>query len=139
MVDSQNGPLLQGRVTVVSNPPTFQYLCECSEASTCCGSAIAIGIKESGIAGPEFILHNHMAIASDYRDDGMPRVRVLCALTGELIYEPTHPWLEQVKCHLLKKWTWSNKGEFLPTALTMFHLHFEANQQPVMTSSVLVL
>ena len=72
-----------------------------------------------------------MAIASDYRVDGMPRVRVLCALTGELIYEPTHPWLEQVRCHLLKKWTWINKGEFLPTALTMFHLHFEANRQPV--------
>ena len=72
-----------------------------------------------------------MAIASDYRVDGMPRVRVLCALTGELIYEPTHPWLEQVRCHLLKKWTWINKGEFLPTALTMFHLHFEVNRQPV--------
>ena len=72
-----------------------------------------------------------MATASDYRVDGMPRVRVLCAVTGELIYEPTHPWLEQVRCHLLKKWTWINKGEFLPTALTMFHLHFEANQQPV--------
>ena len=61
----------------------------------------------------------------------MPRVRVLCALTGELIYEPTHPWLEQVRCHMLKKWTWINKGDSLPTALTMFHLHFEANQQPV--------
>ena len=72
-----------------------------------------------------------MATASDYRVDGMPRVRVLCALTGELIYEPTHPWLEQVRCHMLKKWTWINKGDSLPTALTMFHLHFEANQQPV--------
>ena len=72
-----------------------------------------------------------MATASDYRVDGTPRVRVLCALTGELIYEPTHPWLGQVRCHLLKKWTWINKGESLPTAQTMFHLHFEANQQPV--------
>ena len=70
-------------------------------------------------------------MASDYRVDGTPRVRVLCALTGELIYEPTHPWLEQVRFHLLKKWTWINKGESLPTAVTMFHLHFEANQQPV--------
>ena len=43
-----------------------------------------------------------MAAASDYRVDGTPRVRVLCALTGELIYEPTHPWLEQVRCHLLE-------------------------------------
>ena len=72
-----------------------------------------------------------MATDSDYRIDGMPRVRVLCALTGELIYEPTHPWLEQVRCHLLKKWTWINKGNYLPTALTMFYLHFEVNQQPV--------
>ena len=56
---------------------------------------------------------------------------MLCAITGELIYEPTHPWLEQVRGHLLKKWTWINKGDSLPTALTMFHLHFEANQQPV--------
>ena len=72
-----------------------------------------------------------MATASDYRVDGMPRVRVLCALTGELIYEPSHPWLEQVRCHLLKKWTWINRGEFLPTALTMFHLQFEVDRQPV--------
>ena len=72
-----------------------------------------------------------MAAASDYRVDGQPRVRVLCALTGELIYEPSHPWLEQVRCHLLKKWTWINKGDFLPTALTMFHLHFEVNRQSV--------
>ena len=72
-----------------------------------------------------------MATASDYRVDGTPRVRVLCAVTGELIYEPTHPWLGQVRFHLLKKWTWINKGESLPLALTMFHLHFEANQQPV--------
>ena len=32
-----------------------------------------------------------MAAASDYRVDGQPRVRVLCAVTGELIYEPSHP------------------------------------------------
>ena len=61
----------------------------------------------------------------------MPRVRVLCALTGELIYEPTHPWLEQVRCHLLKKWIWINKEIYLPSALTMFYLYFEVNQQPV--------
>ena len=72
-----------------------------------------------------------MATASVYRIDSMPRVRVLCALTGELIYEPTHPWLEQVRCHLLKKWTWINKGIYLPTALTLFYLHFEVDQQPV--------
>ena len=72
-----------------------------------------------------------MSTASDYRVDGTPRVRVLCASTGELIYEPTHPWLEQVRCHLLKKWTWINKGETLPTASTMFHLQLEANQQPL--------
>ena len=72
-----------------------------------------------------------MATAADYRLDGMPRVRVLCALTGELIYEPTHPWLEQVRCHLLKKWTWINKGIYLPTALTLFYLHFEVEQQPI--------
>ena len=47
-------------------------------------------------------LLKHMATATDYRLDGMPRVRVLCALTGELIYEPTHPWLEQSRAHLLK-------------------------------------
>ena len=56
---------------------------------------------------------------------------MLCAVTGELIYEPSHPWLEQVRCHLLKKWTWINKGEFLPTALTVFHLHVEVNRQPL--------
>ena len=72
-----------------------------------------------------------MAAASDYRVDGHPRVRVLCALTGELIYEPSHPWLEQVQCHLLKKWTWINKGDSLPEARTMFYLYFEADRQPV--------
>ena len=72
-----------------------------------------------------------MATAAGDRVDGMPRIRVLCALTGELIYEPTHPWLEQVRCHLLKKWTWINKGIYLPTALTLFYLHFEVDQQPV--------
>ena len=72
-----------------------------------------------------------MATASENRVDGMPRVRVLCALTGEVIFEPTHPWLEQVRCHLLKKWTWINKGIYLPTAVTLFHLHFEVDQQPV--------
>ena len=72
-----------------------------------------------------------MAIASGYRIDSMPRVRVVCALTGELIYEPTHPWLAQVRCHLLKKWTWINKGIYLPTALTLFYLQFEVDQQPV--------
>ena len=56
---------------------------------------------------------------------------MLCALTGELIYEPTHPWLEQVRCHLLKKWTWINKGIYLPTALTLFYLQFEVEQQPI--------
>ena len=61
----------------------------------------------------------------------MPRVRVVCALTGELIYEPTHPWLAQVRCHLLKKWTWINKGIYLPTAVTLFYLQFEVDQQPV--------
>ena len=72
-----------------------------------------------------------MATATDYRLDGMPRVRVLCALTGELIYEPTHPWLEQVRLHLLKKWTWINRGTHLPAALTLFYLHFEVEQQPM--------
>ena len=72
-----------------------------------------------------------MATAADHRLDGMPRVRVLCALTGELIYEPTHPWLEQVRCHLLKKWTWINKGIYLPTAATLFYLQFEVEQQPI--------
>ena len=56
---------------------------------------------------------------------------MLCALTGELIYEPTHPWLEQVRLHLLKKWTWINKGGYLPAALTVFYLHFEVGQQPM--------
>ena len=72
-----------------------------------------------------------MATATDYRLDGMPRVRVLCALTGGLIYEPTHPWLEQVRLHLLKKWTWINRGTYLPAALTLFYLHFEVEQQPM--------
>ena len=46
-----------------------------------------------------------MAAATDYSSVAMPRVRVLCAVTGVLIYEPTHPWLEQVRIHFLKKWT----------------------------------
>ena len=72
-----------------------------------------------------------MATESENRVDGMPRDRVLCSLTGEVIFELTHPWLEQVRCHLLKKWTWSFKGIYLPTAVTLFHLHFEVDQQPV--------
>ena len=90
-----------------------------------------LGSRIAGIHGYCRLRRQHMATASDYRIDGMPRVRVLCALTGELIYEPTHPWLEQVRCHLLKKWTWINKGIYLPTALTLFYLHFEVDQQPV--------
>ena len=46
----------------------------------------------------------------------MPRVRVLCALTGELLYEPTHPWLEQIRIHLLKTWTWIKGRNDLPAA-----------------------
>ena len=72
-----------------------------------------------------------MTTTIPYGLDVRPRVRVLCALTGELIYEPTHPWLEQVRFHLLKKWTWINRGTSLPAALTLFHLHFEVEQQPV--------
>ena len=72
-----------------------------------------------------------MATASEFWVDGMPRVRVLCAWTGEWIYEPTHRWLEQVRCHLLKKWTWINKGIYFPTALSLVYLHFEVGQQPV--------
>ena len=72
-----------------------------------------------------------MAASTEYSIVTTPRVRVLCALTGELIYEPTHPWLEQVRLHLLKKWTWINKGGYLPAALTVFYLHFEVGQQPM--------
>ena len=72
-----------------------------------------------------------MATATDSISDVRPRVRVLCALTGELIYEPTHPWLEQVRLHLLKKWTWINRGTYLSAALTLFYLHFEVEQQPM--------
>ena len=77
-----------------------------------------------------------MATATDYSLAVRPRVRVLCALTGELIYEPTHPWLEQVRFHLLKKWTWINRGTYLPAALTLFYLHFEVEQQPMDDFSV---
>ena len=72
-----------------------------------------------------------MATSTDYSIVATPRVRVLCTLTGELIYEPTHPWLERVRLHLLKKWKWINKGVYLPAALTVVYLHFEVGQQPM--------
>ena len=109
-MDPPNGPHQQGKVTsnltffgfYAGNLPTCHNLFGCFKAGICLGYAIAIGIKDSGIYCPGRIPHDHMATAADYRVDGMPRVRALCALTGELIYEPTHPWLEQVRCHLLK-------------------------------------
>ena len=37
-----------------------------------------------------------MATMSAERTATLQRVRVLSALTGEVLYEPTHPWLERV-------------------------------------------
>ena len=50
-----------------------------------------------------------------------PRVPVWCARTGEFLYEPTHPRLEEVLVSVLD----------LPDALTLFYLHFEVEQKPV--------
>ena len=127
---SPHGPPQQSRFAVATNLPTCLKVFSSLEACICLSYSIVIGSRIAAV-GIRLHIYDRMAIASDYRVDGMPRVRVLCASTGELIYEPTHPWLEQVRCHLLKKWTWINKGEFLPTASTMFHLHFEVDRQPV--------
>ena len=61
----------------------------------------------------------------------LQRVRVLNALTGEVLYEPIHPWLERVTLFVLKKWTWNHGQATFPGAHTLFHLHFSMAQQPV--------
>ena len=60
-----------------------------------------------------------------------PRNRVWCARTGDFLYEPTHPRLEEIRLCALKKWTWINGGVDLPDADTLFYLHFMVGQQPV--------
>ena len=75
----------------------------------------------------------------DYTVTMRPRVRVWCAQTGEFLYEPTHPRLEEVLVCVLKKWTWIDGGVDLPDALTLFYLHFEVDQQPVMIFNVWVI
>ena len=59
-----------------------------------------------------------------------PRVRVWCARTGEFLYEPSHPRLDEIRLYVLKKWTW-NGGVDIPEAHTLFYLHFVVAQQPV--------
>ena len=56
---------------------------------------------------------------------------MLCARTGEFLYEPTHPRLDQIRLYVLKKWTWINGRVDLPEAHTLFHLHFVVAQQPI--------
>ena len=63
-----------------------------------------------------------MAWTPDNRLATVPRVRVLCARTGEFLYEPTHPRLEQIRLYVLKKWTWINGRVDLPEAHTLFSL-----------------
>ena len=70
-------------------------------------------------------------IGPDYTLTMRPRVCVWCARTGEFLYEPTHPRLEEVLVCVLKKWTWINGGVDLPDALTLFYLDFEVEQKPV--------
>ena len=61
----------------------------------------------------------------------MPTVRILSKRTGEVLYEPTHPWLERVCIFVLKKWIWINCRADCPDAHTLFHLHFFVAQQPI--------
>ena len=51
--------------------------------------------------------------------------------TEEVLYEPTHPWLERVSISVLKKWTWINYRADCPDAHTLLHLHFFVAQQPI--------
>ena len=48
---------------------------------------------------------------SAYTIDMRPRVRVWCARTGDFLYEPTHPRLEEIRFCALKKWTWINASD----------------------------
>ena len=61
----------------------------------------------------------------------LQRVRVLCALTGEILHEPTHPSLGQVKLFVLKKWRWIHGQVSFPGAHTLFHLHFLRDQHSI--------
>ena len=68
---------------------------------------------------------------SAYTIDMRPRVRVWCARTGDFLYEPTHPRLEEIYLCALKKWTWINGRVDLLEADTLSHLHFMVGERPV--------
>ena len=71
------------------------------------------------------------ATANEAATVSLQRVYVRSAITGELIYDPTHPWLSQVRVFRLKRWTCINGSEDLPSGCTMFHFEFLCNQQRV--------
>ena len=63
-------------------------------------------VGKSGLLAPSELREFPMSsIGPDYTLTMRPRVRVWCARTGELLYEPTHPRLEEVLVCVLEKWT----------------------------------
>ena len=62
---------------------------------------------------------------SDYTVTMQP---MWCARTGEFLFEPTHPRLEEVLVCILRKWAWSNRDD-LPDALTLFYFDFEVERK----------
>ena len=85
----------------------------------------------SGLLALSELLVLRMALTPDNSLATRPRVRVACARTGEFLYEPSHPRLDQIRLYVFKKWTWINGQVDLPEAHTLFYLHFMVAQQPI--------
>ena len=108
----------------LSRQPISQWTTYCSIGSSFVGRSGLLALNEFRTIP--------MALAGS--DNGLVtqhRVRVWCARTGDFLYEPSHPRLGEIRLHVLEKWTWINGRVDLPTAHTVFHLHFEVAQQPV--------
>ena len=89
-------------------------------------------VGKSGLLALSEIRIGRMASReSAYTIDMRPRVRVWCARTGDFLYEPTHPRLEEIYLCALKKWTWINGRVDLLEADTLSHLHFMVGERPV--------
>ena len=66
----------------------------CSLGSSLVGKSGLLALSEIRIA-------RMASRESDYTVDMRPRVRVRCARTGEFLYEPTHPRLEEIRLCVL--------------------------------------
>ena len=62
-----------------------------------------------------------------------------CAQTGDVLYEPTHPRLDEIRLYVIKKWTWINGGVDLPEAQTLFSYFLKLHSSLLMIFNVWVI